>query len=133
MQTYQFNDGGQSQHRSLKSGYCAVRALVIAEGYDWKEAEKLLRHFTKTGRAGKGTLSNGVYKEDFDKALQACGYQWTAAPVIPGRKARTYDLADYGKVIARQAHHFVCVDNGVAQDIWDCTEKMVYGFWVKVA
>ena len=133
MQTYQFNDGGQSQHRSLNSGYCAVRALVIAEGYDWKEAEKLLRHFTKTGRAGHGKLSSGVFKEDYDKALQACGYEWRSAPVFDGRKARTYDLADYGKVIARQAHHFVCVDHGVAQDIWDCTEKMVYGFWVKVA
>ena len=133
MKNYQFNDGGQSEHRSLNGGYCGVRALAIAEGMDWKAAEKHLRKYTNRGKAGNGRLSSGIYKEDYDAALRALGYQWRPAPQFEGRKARTYDLYRYGKVIARQAKHYVCVDHGVAQDIWDCTEKMVYGFWVKTA
>ena len=133
MKTYQFNHGGQSEHRSLNGGYCGVRALAIAEGMDWKSAEKHLREYTKRGKAGNGRLSSGIYKEDMDAALRALGYQWRPAPQFEGRKARSYDLYRYGKVIASQAKHYVCVDHGVAQDIWDCTERMVYGFWVKKA
>ena len=133
MDNFTFNDGGQSEHRSLSSGYCGVRALAIAEGMDWKSAEKHLRQFTNRGKAGNGRLSSGIYKEDYDAALKALGYQWRSAPQFDGRKARSYDLYRYGKVIARQARHFVCVDHGVAHDIWDCTGKMVYGYWVKAA
>jgi len=128
---FQFNDGGQSEYRSLNGGYCGVRALAIAEGMEWKAAEKHLRQYTNRGKAGNGRLSSGIYKEDYDAALKALGYRWMPAPKFDGRKARTYDLYRYGKVIARQAHHFVCVDHGIANDIWDCTDKMVYGYWVK--
>ena len=131
MNNYQFNDGGQSEHRSLNGGYCGVRALAIAEGMEWKAAEKHLREYTKRGKAGNGRLSVGIYKEDMDAALRALGYKWRPAPKFDGRKARSYDLHKFGKVIARQAKHYVCVDRGVAQDIWDCTNRMVYGFWVK--
>ena len=133
MKAFNFNDGGQLQHRSADSGYCGVRALAIAEGMEWNAAEKFLRHYTKNGKAGNGRLSTGIYKEDYDAALSALGYRWRPAPQFDGRKARTYDLYRYGKVIARQSKHFVFVDHGVAQDIWDCTDKMVYGYWVKVA
>jgi hypothetical protein len=36
-----------------------------------------------------------------------------------------------GVYIAQQAGHYVCVIDGVPQDIWDCSEKMVYGYWRK--
>jgi hypothetical protein len=36
-----------------------------------------------------------------------------------------------GTVIARQASHYVAVINGLAQDTWDCSQKMVYGYWAK--
>jgi phosphotransferase system IIA component len=37
-----------------------------------------------------------------------------------------------GVVIARQARHFVAVIDGAVHDIWDCSHKMVYGYWAKV-
>ena len=36
-----------------------------------------------------------------------------------------------GIIIARQARHFVAVKDGVPHDIWNCTNKMVYGYWAK--
>lgn len=47
------------------------------------------------------------------------------------RKAKAKDLS--GTVIARQARHYTAVIDGVTQDIWDCFQKMVYGYWSKSA
>ena len=53
-----------------------------------------------------------------------------------GRKAAGFkgtagDCGARAMVIARQAHHFVAVLDGVAIDSWDCTKRMVYGYWAK--
>jgi len=129
MSNYKYNDGGQLAHRSLKSGYCGTRALVIATGMGWMEAEKHLRHFTNRGNAGNGKLSIGIFKDDYDAALSALGFKWRPAPKFDGRKAKASDLT--GTVIARQAKHFTCVIDGVVNDIWDCSNKMVYGYWTR--
>jgi hypothetical protein len=125
MTTFQYNDAGQP--RSLKSGYCGVRALVIATGMAWADAEKHLKTFTKNGKAGSGALSKGICKADYDAALKALGFVWRAAPKFTGRKARCADLTN--KVIARQSKHFTAVIDGTPHDIFDCSNKMVYGFW----
>lgn len=124
---FKFNDGGQP--RSLKSGYCGTRALVIVTGMEWSDAEKHLRSFTRRGKASNGSLSRGIYKEDYDAALRALGFAWHPAPKLDGRKARCSDLSD--TVIARQAKHYTAVVDGIPNDIWDCSPKMVYGYWSK--
>ena len=123
---FTYNDGGQT--RSHNSGYCGVRALCIATGMSWKNAETHLREYTRRGKAGNGRLSSGIYKEDYDAALRALGWVWESAPKFAGRKARCHDMPR-GTVIARQAGHYVAVVDGVPNDIWDCSEKMVYGYW----
>jgi hypothetical protein len=123
---YNFNDANSP--RSANSGYCAVRALVIAEDMDWKDAERHVRVYAKAGKTG-GTISRGVFKEDYDAALKALGFKWVSAPSFEGRKAKAADLK--GTVIARQARHFVCVIDGVVNDVWDCSHKMIYGYWAK--
>ena len=110
--------------------YCGVRALVLATGVEWTEAEKLLRHFTKNGKAGNGSLSGGIFKEDYNACLESLGYKWVAAPKFDGRKARAHDLPA-GKHIARMARHYVCVIDGDVYDTWDSSDKMVYGYWTK--
>jgi len=124
---FEYNQGGQP--RSLNSGYCGVRALVIATGMDWHDAEKHIRPFVKSGKGGKGSLSRGILKDDYSNALEALGFEWVSAPKFDGRKARCADL--HGVVIARQSKHFTAVINGVVNDIWDCSNKMVYGYWAR--
>lgn len=125
---YQYNDARQP--RSLRSGYCGVRALSIATGMDWADAERHLRQYTKAGKKGSGSLSRGIFKDDYDAALKALGWSWCASPKFEGRKARVSDMPK-GIVIARQSKHFVAVIDGVANDIFDCSGKMVYGFWCR--
>ena len=131
-----YSDGGQAAHRSLRSGYCAVRALVHATGMKWKDAEQHLRRFAIEGKARDGRLSSGMFKEDFSAALAALGWHWQSTTKIEenGRKRqpRPRDIADQGQVIASQARHFCFVDHGVVKDIWDSSEKMVYGYWKKI-
>jgi hypothetical protein len=112
------------------NNYCGVRALVLAEGMDWEKAEWLLRHYCKNGKAGNGALSKGIYKEDYNAALESLGYKWVAAPKFDGRKARAADLPP-GKHIARMAGHYCCVIEGVVYDTWNSSNKMVYGYWTR--
>jgi hypothetical protein len=71
---------------------------------------------------------NGIMKNVYDMVLQRHGWVWHSAPKFDGRKARCSDMPA-GIVIARQARHFVAVVDGEANDIWNCTNKMVYGYW----
>lgn len=116
--------------RSVNGGWCGVRALVLADDMDWDKAEWLLRHYCKKGKAGNGSLSKGIYKEDYNAALEFLGYKWVAAPKFEGRKARASDLPP-GKHIARMAGHYCCVIDGNVHDTWDSSNKMVYGYWTK--
>ena len=129
MGEFNYNTGGQT--KSLRGGYCGVRALAICASMDWDAAAKHIKQFTLRGKAGSRSLSRGVFKADYEAALKALGFRWHAAPKFDGRKARCHDLT--GNVIARQAGHYVAVIDGIAHDIWDCTDRMVYGYWQQEA
>jgi hypothetical protein len=127
---YQFNDGGRALAGYKGSaGDCGARAIAIAIGMDYKTAYELLADANK--KAGKPkSARNGISKEIYSDVLKALGWIWVSAPKFEGRKARCSDMYS-GTVIARQAGHFVAVIDGIPQDTWDCSHKMVYGFWVK--
>ncbi|AUZ86111.1 hypothetical protein [Methylophaga nitratireducenticrescens] len=120
------NDGGRSNYFKGTAGDCAARAMAIALGIDYKQCyDELAKQHQQT--TGQKTARNGIFKKDFEKVLNAHGWHWCSAPVFDGRKAKCSDLT--GIVIARQAKHYVAVINGIAHDIFDSTDKMVYGFW----
>jgi hypothetical protein len=127
---YQFNDGGRALAGYKGSaGDCGARAIAIAIGMDYKTAYELLADANK--KAGKPkSARNGISKEIYSDVLKGLGWIWVSAPKFEGRKARCSDMY-LGTVIARQAGHFVAVIDGIPQDTWDCSHKMVYGFWVK--
>jgi hypothetical protein len=114
-----YNDGN-----TIRKGnsYCGVRALTIATGMGWREAEQLLKQFVSM------PLSKGIYKDEFEKCLNSIGWYWVTAPKFTGRKAKAGDLPT-GTYIARQARHYVCVIDGDCHDTFDSTQKMVYGYW----
>lgn len=130
MTHYRFNDGGRADAGLKgKARDCVVRSVAIASGLPYKEVYSALAA-RNAQMTGKRTARDGLHKAVYEQYLRELGFHWVAAPKIDGRKARVYDLPK-GAVIARQAHHLVAVIDGVANDVFDCTEKMVYGFWVK--
>ena len=126
--SYIFNDGGRA-----KAGYkgtagdCGARAMAIALGKSYKDVYKELAQANKEMGLGK-SARNGIMKNVYEMVLNRYGWQWHPAPRFDGRKARCSDMPQ-GTVIARQSKHFVAVVDGVPHDIFDCTRKMVYGYW----
>ena len=127
---YQFNDGGRALAGYKGSaGDCGARAMSIALGLDYKTAYDELAE--ANGKRGlPRSARRGVHKDIYSEVLAKHGWFWVSAPKFEGRKARCSDMYP-GTVIARQAGHYVAVIDGVPQDTWDCSHKMVYGFWVK--
>ena len=127
-----YNDGGRlAAGFKGKAGDCGARALAIAAGIDYKEAYKILAEENSKFGYSK-SARNGQHKSVYESVLSRFGFVWKTAPKFVGRKARCSDLPP-GVVIARQARHFVAVRDGVPQDIFDSSQKMVYGYWVQVS
>ena len=124
-----FNDGGRS-----KAGFkgstkdCPVRAMCIALGLNYKEVYNQLANANKA-YSGVKTVRKGMNVGVFSDILDSYGWVWNSAPTFTGRKARCSDLT--GTVIARQSKHVVAVVDGVPQDTFDSSFKMVYGYWAK--
>ena len=128
---YEYNDGGRAA-AGFKGKYadCGVRAMAIACQISYDEADVRCKSACLFGKRGSRSLSKGIFKEDMTDALKKLGWVWRPAPKFVGRKARCSDMPK-GRVIARMSHHFVAVIDGVPHDTWDCTNKMVYGYWEK--
>ena len=124
-----YNDGGRDAAGFKGKSDCGVRAVAIACNLSYADARKLLKEYAKRGKQGNGAISKGIYKEDIDAALRSIGWKWCKAPKYTGRKAKAKDL--HGTVIARMAHHYAAVIDGVVHDSWDSSNKMVYGYWSK--
>lgn len=128
--SFVFNDGGrQAAGYKGRAGDCAARALAIALQLDYDQAYRLVAD-TNADFGYSKSARNGVKKDVFHALLTDLGFKWHPAPVFDGRKAKCSDMPK-GTVIARQAHHFVAVIDGVPQDIWDSSNKMVYGYWAE--
>jgi hypothetical protein len=141
---YQYNDGGRKQ-AGFKgtAGDCGARAMAIALGLDYTAVYKELAQANADNGRAK-SARNGIMKDVYNEVLKRHGWVWVSAPtfkvlegyknsegkVLFGRKAKCSDMPS-GTVIARQAGHYVAVIDGIAHDIWDCTHKMVYGYWAK--
>ena len=128
--TYQFNDGGRKlAGYKGTAGDCGARAMAIALQLDYKAVYTELAQANKDHGKAK-SARNGMSKDIYSEVLKRYGWVWVSAPKFDGRKARSTDMPQ-GRVIAQQAGHYVAVTDGVVQDIWNCTHKMVYGYWVK--
>ena len=127
---YQYNDGGRKA-AGFKgtAGDCGARAMAIALGLDYSGVYKELAQANADNGRSK-SARNGIMKDVYTEVLKRHGWVWMPAPKFEGRKARCSDMPA-GVVIAKQARHFVAVIDGVAHDSWDCTHKMVYGYWAK--
>lgn len=127
---YKFNDGGRAAagYKGI-TGDCGTRAMAIALRLDYKEVYKELAQANSDNGRAK-SARNGIMKDIYSQVLRRYGWEWMKAPQFAGRKARCSDMPA-GVVIAKQAHHFVAVIDGVANDSFDSSHKMVYGYWSK--
>lgn len=127
---YTYNDGGRkAAGYKGTAGDCGARAMAIALQLDYKEVYKELSKANVDNGRSK-SARNGIMKDTYTEVLKRHGWIWMKAPTFEGRKARCSDMPK-GRVIAKQARHFVAVIDGVAYDSWNSSERMVYGYWAK--
>jgi hypothetical protein len=125
---FNFNDGGRSKYfKALNAGDCVVRSIAIATGLDYKVVYDELAERNKMV-FGKRSARDGLHWDVYRPYLISLDFELCKAPRFEGRKARPSDLPS-GVVIANQAQHFVCVIDGVCQDTFDSSDKMVYNYW----
>ena len=127
---YIYNDGGRSQYfKGKNAGDCVARAMAIALQLDYKTCyDELARANAETG--GKKTARNGLYRKTYERVLKRHGWIWHAAPKFEGRKACFYDMPK-GRLIMRMAGHVSALVDQEINDTFDCSQKMVYGYFAK--
>lgn len=125
-----FNDGGRSRYfKQQIARDCVCRSIAIATGLDYKVVyDELAKRNQAAGF--KKSAQEKLLPKVYEPYLKELGFVWTKAPVVVGRKARSADLPS-GVFIAKQAKHLCCVKDGVPQDIFDSSQKMVYGYWAR--
>ena len=127
---YHHNDGGrEAAGYKGTAGDCGARAMAIALQLDYRSVYKELSQANADNGRSRSARS-GIMKDTYTEVLKRHGWIWMKAPQFEGRKARCSDMPK-GRVIAKQAKHFVAVIDGVVNDSWNCTERMVYGYWAK--
>lgn len=109
-------------------GDCVVRAVVIARGTDYLEQRLELQRFNRKVK-GKSYKNITVLR----KYLKELGFEWVPFQAVKGQpRMRGTDfvkLYPKGTYILNLARHIVAVVDGVFQDTWDSTNKVVYGMW----
>lgn len=116
------NDGGRkiSGFRG-KARDCAVRAICIAMGSDYKTVHKELG-------------GNGVSMRDMKRYMSKAGWQWIPTMGIGSGcqvHMRSEELPG-GRIIVRLSGHYAAVMDGRLHDTHDCTRggsRCVYGYW----
>jgi hypothetical protein len=127
-----YDDGGRSKYfRSDNVRDCAVRAIAIASGRDYKEVYDALSLMADK------SVRNGTPKK-IDRAYieKTLGWKWTPLMGI-GTGCTHHVRADElpsGTIIVQASKHLICVKDGVVHDTCDSTRggtRCAYGYWRK--
>lgn len=127
-----YNDGGRSKYFKAKNvGDCAIRAIAIATGKDYKEVYDDLKKLN-----GGKSCRNGTPKKVDKKYLIQLGWVWHPTMLI-GQGCRMHLDANElpkGTLIVNVSRHLTCVKDGIIYDTYNCSRngsRCVYGYWTK--
>lgn len=125
------NDGGREAagYKGKNAGDCVARAVAIALELPYKQVYLDIARLNKEF-GFKRSARDGVHQQVYELYLKRKGWSWRKAPKFEGRKAKPADLL-HGRVIAKQASHLVAVIDGKPHDLWDTSQRMVYGYYAK--
>lgn len=127
-----FNDGGRSNYFKAKDvGDCAIRAIAIATGLDYKKVYDDLKALN-----GGKSCRDGTPKKVDKKYLTQLGWIWHPTMEIgSGCKVHLNEKElPSGTLIVAVSKHLTCVKDGVLYDTYDCTRdgnRCVYGYWTR--
>lgn len=128
---YVYNDGGrEAAGFKGKTGDCAVRAIAIASGIEYKTIYRALYQF------GGNSPRNGVSRKVMRAYMEALGWDWVPCMKI-GTGCQVHLTAPelpMGRLVVSCSRHFVAVLDRVIHDTYNPSRsgtRCVYGYWVK--
>lgn len=137
-----YDDGGRSLYFKGSAGDCAIRAIAIAEGKDYKEI------YNRLAEIADKSCRNGTPKNAAKKLLKELGYVRVATMNV-GKGCSmhfTQDEIPNGTIIVQLSKHITCVKDKVIHDTYNCSikkyidelgniivndKRCVYGYWKK--
>ena len=118
--------------KKKKTGDCAVRAVVQACNIPYEQAAKEL--FDEWMRTGIDMTQTAVFKT----VLERHGFQAFGKPKHSDKT--TYSVEQLGKkfgkgniLVVQVANHWTVIKDDKIIDLWDCSMKSVYGYFIKKA
>jgi len=99
-------------------------------GMPYIKCRKYLKAFGNIGKANNRRISNGVFKDDMDIAMESLGWFYTKMPKTP--KAFCFDMPKDITILCNMPGHFVAIQNGIIQDTFDSSNKRIYGYWQEI-
>lgn len=120
--------------KNRKTGDCSTRALVGTLGISYEEALRL--QFEESLK----TYYDPTSKQVMERVLKRFGYVKMKQP----RKAdgTKYQVRELDEILSKKqlregvlvtvANHHTCINEGMVQDIWDCRDKCVGNYYVKL-
>lgn len=136
---FKYNDGGRSLYfKAGNVGDCAVRALAIASGRDYKEVYNELKKLNKGV-----SCRNGTPKSVDSKWLKQNGFVALNGIMGVGTGIQYHlcdeDLTDlikkYPVMVIQVSKHLTTIINGVLNDTFDCSRdgtRGIYKIWVPI-
>ncbi|MBQ9602421.1 MAG: hypothetical protein IJR42_01250 [Paludibacteraceae bacterium] len=118
--------------KGRKTGDCVTRAIAKAAGITWQEALRLQYETSlKTGWSLTST-------QTINLVLKGLGFEEQTVRPLPGTKrptvaklAELYDLMSVESIVVKVSGHLTCAVAGTIYDLWDCSAKPAYKFWIK--
>jgi len=120
--------------KNRKTGDCSTRALVGTLGISYDEALQLQTKYSLK------TYYDPASKQVMELVLEEFGYLKKKQPRKPDNTKYTVGEMDHilsprqmkEGVLITVANHHTCVVNGAVQDTWDCRNKSVGNYYVKI-
>lgn len=117
--------------KGVETGDCVFRSIVKATGLPYKKVvEDMTAIFMETGYTSNS-------RETAHEYLTQIGFQEVKMP-RPKKGETRLKVSDIAKlsvdkpIICNVANHFTACVGGKVYDIWDCTSKAVYSYYIKV-
>lgn len=120
--------------KNRKTGDCSTRALVGTLGISYEEALKLQIEVSLK------TYYDPTSKQVIEKVLEKFGYVKMKQP--KHNDGSKYLVKELDKILTKKqlnegvlvtvANHHTCITNGAIQDIWNCGNKCVGNYYIKL-
>lgn len=134
---FKYNDGGRSNYfKGENVRDCAIRAIAIGTGKDYKEVYNDLKKLNK-GQSCRNGTPRSVWK----KYLEKLGWSPLKGIMGVGTGIQYHVCSDdleylnqeYPRMIIKVSKHLTVVKDDMLQDTYDCSrggERGIYQIWV---